>query len=354
MRCRNCVVVSERREVDMELQTGKIIEFNIESNHVSEEGQTQIRHYLAQTTHYLGLPLDWNWRWNIAAKGEYVGRLPTRISKYYKLAYSAKLDTETLSELGNIARAHTCAGAKYYFDFDQELAWRDGDFGDDGSCYWGGKHDAREMLRDHGAYAIRFYHQGQVNLGLDGKDTTVYTGYGRAWLVPWRDCFVAFNSYGQELSTVSFVLARYLKRHYQRIELFNNDKTRGMLWINGGTGYAIGKSEIVKEWTYIDLRWPVPLRCRECGEITDQPYYAESDKVLCLACFDRMYAPCADCSRAILAYGARRLSTGEPICWDCSQERGRDPSMYLCAACDEPATSYCVNCDQYLCRYHAH
>jgi len=95
--------------------------------------------------------------------------------------------------------------------FTQRFDWRDGDYGDVGSCYWSSNYNARNMMQHARSWAVLLY-SGQVTIGnqVVEHDGNKYYGRARAWIipVPWRtyketgvtDGFVLFNGKARDMS----------------------------------------------------------------------------------------------------------------------------------------------------------
>lgn len=278
----------------------------------------------AQNSYLNPLPDDWNWTWVITGKGEYVGTFPKRVSKYYFNKYGLKCPNEFLQQLGNIARQHSNEQVDYHFDFTDTFDWNAGDFGDNGSCFWGGHSQAREILQENGARAIRFYDES-------GK------GYARAWIaVIENDSYILFNGYGFKSSptlTCARVLATFLGLSYKKISLDNNGNTGGVLYINNG-GYIIGTADSIAKKSYYDLHYGDDYHtCENCGDTLneDDAYYTPNDEMLCQDCFYEVCQDCYVCGETHWRDDCTWVeSTNEDVC-----ERCLDRHYGYCDACHE-------------------
>jgi hypothetical protein len=144
----------------------------------------------------------WHWEWKVAGKGEYVGALPKRIGKLVYQCRGVKLSPQQLSELGNIGAEHSGRHCKYWFDVVDRIDWGRTDFGQPSDCcFWGCHASAKDMILSNGGGAIRFFH---------GKGYRVAHGFARAWLAPWKDCWIVFNGYGLETLPIARILATHL------------------------------------------------------------------------------------------------------------------------------------------------
>src|SRR5689334_15785896 len=68
----------------------------------------------------------------------YRGKLVTRISRYMKREYNLTLSESQLASVGTWIERHS-GSEGYNVRFTQEFDWNDGDYGDRGSCFWGGR-----------------------------------------------------------------------------------------------------------------------------------------------------------------------------------------------------------------------
>ena len=96
------------------------------------------------------LPRDFDWHCRVGGKGEFVGTLPKRLAKYAH-KQGSKLSESLLSQVGSAMAAY--AGKSSEFDLEickytHATDWRDGDFSDSGSCYWGGNSASRPSMME--------------------------------------------------------------------------------------------------------------------------------------------------------------------------------------------------------------
>lgn len=296
------------------------------------------------------LPDDWEWQWKVNGKGEYVGTFPKRVAKYFYQQHKTKLSAEQLGVLGSKVAEHCERNALYEFDFTQCFDWDAGDFGDDGSCFWSCRTGAKEMLRENGAFAVRFY---------DSEDK----GYARAWVVPINGNVVVFNGYGLESLQIARILSQNWGAYYKKTELSNNGSACGVLWINGRTGYVIGSQEDIDELGPLELGFTEMnnCRCENCGSSIDEgESYTANEETYCECCHDDLFFYCDDCdedrhnddyneinSRAVCD---SCLSDNYTVCDDCNEythdndiTRGPD-DKHRCEDCHLEATQYCEAC----------
>jgi hypothetical protein len=142
-------------------------------------------------------------------------------------------------------------------------------------------------------------------LDYSGKESAIRNGHGigRMWVLPFKknteDILVAFNAYrtdGRPCIHSARILSTIMGCFYKRISLCNYEETDGIIYINGGKGFALGSQETIESVERLDLciagPWGV---CKECGdEITQEADINcpgdESDdpeNILCPVCFEK-------------------------------------------------------------------
>ena len=314
------------------------------------------RHYLPP------LPISWVWQWQVTGKGEYVGSFTKRVSKYYWKEYKLKCPTVFLQTIGNMAKQHSQGNDTYHFDIVDSINWQDGDFGDDGSCYWGNHSNARAMLTDNGGLAIRFF---------DGQDSD--RGIGRAWLVPIADdnAYILFNGYGFDTSsatlTITRVFSQFMGLNYKRIELSNNGHAYSILYINGGIGYIAGDSDTIERYRFYDLNFDDSNGdyCYECNDYIheDSVNYGADDNVYCDSCYESLFSSCDHCYETHYIRSIQYVvSTHYYVCEDCLDSRyslcehcetqhlndnmREIDNHELCPDCLAQETLFCIQCNQ--------
>jgi len=277
--------------------------------------------------------IDWDedsqWEWLIH-KGEYAGTLPKRISAYTYKKSGFKLPPATLSEIGNIARRYTVGMNEYHFDFNTALDWQRGQFGDHGSCFWSERLGARDMIKDAGGYAIRFFRE------QNDPDS----GYARCWIIPHptKSMIILFNIYGFNGNqiVVPRILSEFLGTTYngRSVQFRNNGDDSGELYINGGSCWLVGQ-DAPGHTDRIDLEIEDQEsdrhRCCGCGE-----YFHEDDgrsnddgDWYCYVCYNEHYGICNGCDMEYDNDDLRYSNvSGECYCESCYDER-----FYICFDC---------------------
>lgn len=328
---------------------------------ISNEGIIKINNFIARqwlkaedwqklnpetSLYYLPqLPIDWSYVWLIK-EGEYRGTFPKRVRSYYHKAHGLKCLDSFITELGNLARRYSESTSAYHFEFVNRFDWRDGDFGDSGSCFWHQNAGALDMLTDNGAWAIRFYDD-------NGK------GFGRALVVMIEsDLYVVFNGYGfysDDTFIIARVIAQFSGLTFKRIDLMNNGMDNGTLWINGsGIGYIVGKPETVAGYSDYDFGWEDIYRdiCYRCDRpvFEDDLYFGLDDNPYCQDCFYEIFDTCESCYETHWREDITHTGDHRYLCHDCLEKLGYEE----CADCHEiyRADDMTLHEDQWYCEQH--
>lgn len=337
-------------------------EYHYAGKFVSEEGMKSIRALLLTDEAYAlrynyplgdaGENISPEW---LVTTGPLQGTLPKRIAHLIYKNSGAKIPKGIVSEIGNIAARHCGNGQDYVYDITPDFDWREGDFGDTGSCYWGGRASARDMLKEHDSLAIRFY-----------KDSK---GYGRAWIIfpkpsevmalegkaPENICIV-YNSYpsSHPLCRVARLIATLTGLSYKGpVRLENRGSDDGALYINGGKCYVIGSPSDIENITGVNLNWEDEdmCICSDCGCAIDEDELLSSPdgEDLCSDCFHNSYFSCDRCFRTFDNGDCISLEDGQ-YCERCAIVMGYGP-CYNCGEWSREVdqrtgndNTYCPNC----------
>jgi len=239
--------------------------------------------------------------WNLPR----AGKIPKRLSKYVKRKYNIDLAQEYLEKVGNKLSASLMKWdleVRFEFLDWKHPLWRPGAYGDDGSCYFGGRKGAVSMMRNEGNFFVMF-------ITKDGDK------FARAWVQEVdNENIVFFNLYSVGNKLVGLALAQQLAKHfnlpYRKINLVNDGSGDGELWINQEAGYWIGCKELKldsNDTPYYDFRMEEIredeedndeeteyVSCRNCdyeGE-TDEFYFDYAGRRICESCRNNYYICC--------------------------------------------------------------
>lgn len=216
-----------------------------------------------------------------------------------------------------------------------DFGWQSGNFGDDGSCFWGGQWSAKELIRGEDGHAL------QVFMGKDdmlkpyraleeqATDGTELWGAGRCWAVPMGDksSWVVFNDYCQDGIRPQLHLKEFAKffgevmgwesYHTRKIDLTAGDEDSGVLYINGGKGIAVTR-DTKYSWGSYDIPVSSCTCCDECGDgIDEHDAYTVNDRTLCPDCYHEHYTWCNRCNDDVHRDYAVYNEDGDAYCEYC-------------------------------------
>lgn len=304
----------------IKIVTGELFTVATPEGDVSPVGMRELENYI-ESRFNVYLPEDLEPVW--ATKQ---GTLPKRIQSYLYKTLKIKLEPSDVSELGNIAKRHASNGKTVILDFTDEIDWEDGDFGDEGSCFWGSNSGAIKMLTANNAYALRGWKsKDRCNTIPDPLTYESVTGYCRAWVAPIKsNLYVVFNGYGETTLTMARLLAFRFNTGYKRINLSNNGCDDGMLYINGGTAFVIGAWQQINHLETHDLGWR-SVDTRECWSCEAEIGYGYEYIAYDEDGYHRRYCPdcCSQCSRCGEWYTSSLVSyhdeTDRDLCRQCTE-----------------------------------
>jgi hypothetical protein len=258
--------------------------------------------------------LDRAW---ITKRGTFSKRLSRILKKHHK-----KIDNKIISQCGQIARSscQTFADSVMLY-IKRQVDWSDGYYGDAGSCFFWCREVAPQVIFEHGGYALTLH-------------TIENDPLGRAWVVPYEDNYVIFNSYARsgysvECTTFARLLMDLLEvTYYRKIQLTNRGTTDGIIWINSNYGFIVGNN--CQDIQQIDL--DIKCICEECGyDFTSEgESYLKEGSVLCEECGNGDRYRCNNCGE--------RVSEDNSYC--VHDER-------YCEECFYDMYSYCEQCGEY-------
>lgn len=264
-----------------------------------------------------------SWKYIVPSHPEYAGTLVKRLRKYFrnKIQTSEPVSNDTWGEVGSIVGEYQTQ--KVWYDFTDRFDWRDGQFGDEGSCFMsqsGCRSFMRRNLEEHGCHAIRFY-----------KDADVTKGIARAILVPHNGDCVVINSYGYTRLKTARILSQLCGLEYRAVSVENYGGTDGDFWINDGRGIVI--TDDVEQFSedgdsLIDFEMDIEAdSCCSCGESDQDELTTIDGEIYCHSCCSY----CDDCEE---------YHTGEN--YTAHDSRGYE--RYICGGCiDNYTTCPCCN-----------
>ena len=229
---------------------------------ISQTGIIEIASLLAKE----GILIPWTFAdWTTATEN---GRFTKRLGKAIYEIGGIKVATELLAKAGEIAEANRDINGVSHWDITDDFAWTHGDYGDEGSCFWGGYSIARDIIQNQGGLAFRLYENG--------------VGRARMFLMPIdpankEDNWIAFNAYsqihsfstGHGTNVLPGIVAALLdwtgknELHRKRINVSFNPPE--LFYLNGGVAFVLSKEEYARNSVTIYLENPNQINCPSCG-----------------------------------------------------------------------------------------
>jgi hypothetical protein len=209
---------------------------------IDDEGIRRIEYFLREDlgwsrTHIVKLAIEAigpEWQ---TKRGNFTRRLSSALFK----AEGIKLKPEVISEIGNIAQAHSSQGATWHIEFTRDLNQSASDFYHDESCWWQSYSASRCALKNWGGIGLRTYYSTQTDSSSPS---------GRIWVQPLAktddglkpthdalhaDAYVLFNGYGDLSGYVAArIVAHLAGRTYRRVTLSTETQ-----YINNDAGYLV-------------------------------------------------------------------------------------------------------------------
>lgn len=182
-------------------------------------------------------------------RGNFTRRLSSSFHKH-----GVKLSPGVVSEIGNLARAHSSDVSSWYVEVTRDLNQPADEFVHDDSCWWQSYSYSRCALKNWGGLGLRSY--------ADSCSPS-YRPTGRAWVQPLDDslqpthnaasafAYVVFNGYG-ELGgyTAPRIIGHLSSRSYRRIGLCNERQ-----YVNNERGYLVADAATCEETSSLSFRF---------------------------------------------------------------------------------------------------
>jgi len=324
---------------DIEINKLFTVNDSVEMNFITEDN---IRKYL-KSIFKRDIYFPSNWKWSIdntthfIAKTKYSGSLSKRIKKYLHNSFNINLSQRQMGELGEIIRQIRNQNKTFQCKFVNNFDWKAGDFGDEGSCFWGVNEPAKNLLLDHGACPVLFYENGK--------------GIARAITINRDDYLIIFNAYFFNLEEVAIILSNHFGCEYKIKPANNMLDSHNLICINHKQGAILYYDKKIGDIDiYIDidtsnysmcmacncfyhhnemirtnvgsndvdlyceycLEWLGDFRCDDCGEVflednVESQYVKTINKLLCPSCFNKYdvepnknsSTPCDNCGKIL-------------------------------------------------------
>ncbi len=179
------------------------------------------------------------------------GNFTRRLSSAWYKATGSKLPDTIMSQVGNLARAHSSSEVAYRVEITRELNQSAHAFYHGDSCWWTCEAQSRCALKSWGGMAIRSYADPAVVAHVPpSTDCT-----GRAWVQPLNSdlepthdvmgavAYLVYNGYGELGGYVpARIIAQMTGMTYRRVSL-----NIGSQWCNGGDnsfGVLVADAEV--------------------------------------------------------------------------------------------------------------
>lgn len=163
-------------------------------------------------------------------KGNYTRRLSREMYSKHKV----KLPDGVLTEVGNLARAHSSDTSEWAVEFTRDLNQSADEFYHEDSCWWQSYFESRCALKSWGGLAIRAWDEGDY---LQGR---AFIQPLDADFRPTHDTlnahsYVVFNCYGNlDQAKAARIVAHLTSKTYRKIGMESNPQ-----YINGNSGWLI-------------------------------------------------------------------------------------------------------------------
>lgn len=197
--------------------------------------------------------------------------------------------------------------------FTHTIDWNAGEFGDGGSCLWGGKVNGRYMIQKNKAFAVQFFadKNAEIKMGRcwgwwSKHGLIIWNGYNRENIRSQVDDYGILGRNSDHLDIMAMMIAKAFGVQSKKIVLHNEGKGNGNLHINKSTGYLIAPGSTLKRIHSFDFNWPNierVLRCGYCTTITvDENEFvtAEGRYLACRPCADNNFEMCSHDMRLYL------------------------------------------------------
>lgn len=182
----------------------------------------------------LGGKKEWNY-WS-----DKKGTFTTRFKSYCFKEHKLKVEEKFIRMLGNELRDYI--PSKYCFQISGDVDWEDGDFADEGSCWWTDGINNEFSDYEHG-YAVKFFSPENKNREH---------GIGRCWMVHDKNLLYLFNARGPSLFKMSNILSSAFEMKTQKVrDLWCNRSSMYFDEWGMAMGYSVPKEEIeefMMEW----------------------------------------------------------------------------------------------------------
>lgn len=293
--------------------------------------------------------------------------IETVYHRHFHDFYSGYRTEKAKSEIGERIQREALEGGalNWLVSISNTIFWEDGNFGHNGSCWWGGFGESQPVFLDNGGIGLLWH---------DDPDDP-RNGIGRCWISPLDNgrILFLFNQYGKDqngksirIENTARAIARLLGEDYTA----NNGSLRNgascdIPYINGNSGCYIAHKDTRTDGNFVVYWEGYENRkaCANCGNYhneddmfyIDDDFYCEectndlfvscehcggwtrrdkcftaNDSAYCEFCYNRFFVECEHCEQAINKRDAIKDGDGNSYCESCFCEL-----FTACAACGD-------------------
>ena len=350
---------------------GEIFTVTLPGDKVSQTGQDELNAFLRNVNHrplkgkqrFESFPDDFEWA-SVTKKGTIGKRVVTAFFE----TTGVSLSRPDALAVSNMLSEHTLKGTTYQFRLDNAIAdWKEGEYGDAGSCMYHGSSEMRSILQNVGGFGVQFL--GDKNEGI-----------GRCWALPLsRYVWAIFNSYGMlyshvddsdrldipsntnvrsrqdaKLVRVAQVFSYHFGVYYRRGEFTINGSAADPVFINNGAAQYLGDHAAVRLIDAYNYKAPIVLIiCPTCSSrlgsedeiLENVPLNVPDLRTLCCVnCRPKLYTNCVYCSKEIYRYRTKVRGFSDTLL----NRPGRSEfsSLSVCSeeCLDAIGYKYCTRC----------
>lgn len=176
------------------------------------------------------------------------GKLSSRIEKFLYKDYGVKLENTEKERLGQLSRLATANQGSTYYAGLRPINWKAGDYGDRGSCFWGGSRSNKTSIKKAGGKGFVLHNPENPNEKLSRALVTPMPQFG-------ANCWFLINVYtqrgrtDQDIRSMANLFKQYMEQVHNKKKLRVKTTTRinTNIYVNGGRGCLIGDKNSIKE-----------------------------------------------------------------------------------------------------------
>jgi hypothetical protein len=180
------------------------------------------------------------------------GNFTRRLSSACYKKHAIKLDSATISTVGNLARAHSSEDSTWHVEFTRHLNADPAEFAHEDSCWWQSYYGSRCCLKNWGGIGLRSYEEGADRECPEG----------RAWVQPLNDelrpthdavnafAYVVYNGYGEiDGYKAARIVAHLTGRTYRKVSFSAYGQ-----YVNGDSGYLVADEATCEANAHLSIR----------------------------------------------------------------------------------------------------